>query len=149
MNLLNLLMGSLTSGNSIDALAGKTGLSAAKLSKLLTAALPILLKFLTKNASMEGGAQALLGALGGHKETKSMADQIASADEEDGAKIVKHILGDEKGTVVSRLAKVELLSGILKTSSALPSKAPLLSGVITRTVAPRLFTSTMLEPIFS
>ncbi len=89
----------------MDALSGKTGLSAAKLSKLLPIALPLLLKFLTKNASSADGAQSLLGALGGHKETRSMAEQIADADEQDGAKIVKHILGNESASVVGALAK--------------------------------------------
>jgi len=105
MNLLSLLTGSLTSGKSVEALAGKTGLSSAKLMKLLSTAVPVLLKYLTKNASSAGGAQALLGALGGHKETRSMAEQIAGADEQDGAKIVKHILGDESASVVSKLAR--------------------------------------------
>ena len=105
MNLLNLLTGSLTSGASVDALAGKTGLSAAKLSGLLKMALPIILKFLKKNAAAEGGAASLLGALGGHKETRSMADQISGADEEDGDKIIRHIFGDETDSVVSSLAK--------------------------------------------
>ncbi|MBO7709249.1 MAG: DUF937 domain-containing protein [Lachnospiraceae bacterium] len=105
MNLLSLLTGSLTSGTSVEALAGKTGISTAKLIRFLPVAVPVLLKFLTKNASSVAGAQALLGALGGHKETRAMADQIAEADEQDGAKIVKHILGDESPSVVSSLAK--------------------------------------------
>ena len=105
MNLLSLLTGSLASGTSLEALAGKTGISTAKLIKFLPAAVLVLLKFLTKNASSVAGAQALLGALGGHRETRSMADQIAEADEQDGAKIVKHILGDESASVVSSLAK--------------------------------------------
>ena len=105
MNLLSMLMGTLGSDNSVDALAKKTGLSSANLSKLLMAAVPLLLKFMTKNASSAGGAQSLLGALGGHKETRSMADQIADADEEDGSKIVRHILGDESDAVVNSLAK--------------------------------------------
>ena len=105
MNLLNMLLGTLTSGSSVDALAGKTGLSAAKLTKLLTTALPVLLKFLTKNASSAGGAQSLLGALAGHKETRSMAEQIGDADEQDGLKILNHILGDQSESVLSSLAK--------------------------------------------
>lgn len=105
MNLLSLLTGSLASGTSLEALAGKTGISTAKLIKFLPVAVPVLLKFLTKNASSVAGAQALLSALGGHRETRSMADQIAEADEQDGAKIVKHILGDESASVVSSLAK--------------------------------------------
>ena len=89
MDLLGMLMGTMSSGSSLQALSGKTGLSEKKLQKLLIAAIPILLKFLTKNAGSAQGAQSLLGALAGHKQTRSMAEQITDADEEDGAKIIK------------------------------------------------------------
>ena len=135
MNLLNLLMGSLTSGSSMDALSGKTGLSAAKLSKLLPIALPLLLKFLTKNASSADGAQSLLGALGGHKETRSMAEQIADADEQDGAKIVKHILGNESESVVGALAKDSELDNA-DVEKALANIAPaMMSGLSAATTS--------------
>ena len=84
LNLANLLMGSLANDSSLNALAGKTGLSTKNLSKLLTAALPMLIKFLTSNAGSAEGAQSLLGALGGHKDTRAMADQIKDADADDG-----------------------------------------------------------------
>ena len=100
MDLLGMLLGTMTSGNSVDALSKKTGLSTAKLAKLLPMAIPLLMKFLTKNASSADGAASLLGALGGHKNTKSMADQIGEADEEDGLKIVNHILGNDSADVL-------------------------------------------------
>ena len=129
MNLLSMLMGTLGSDNSVDALAKKTGLSSANLSKLLMAAVPLLLKFMTKNASSAGGAQSLLGALGGPKETRSMADQIADADEEDGSKIVRHILGDESDAVVNSLAKDTDL-GTADVQKALANIAPaMMSGL--------------------
>ena len=129
MNLLAMLLGTLTNGSSVDALSKKTGLSAAKLAKLLPAAIPILMKFLTQNASSAAGAASLLGALGGHKETRSMADQINEADEEDGTKIVHHILGNETENVIGRLAKdAEMESA--EVNKALANIAPgLMSGL--------------------
>ena len=129
MNLLNMLMGTLGSGSSVEALAKKTGLSAAKLTKLLMSALPVLLKFLTKNASSAGGAQALLGALAGHRETRTMAEQIENADEQDGAKILDHIFGAQKESVVTSLAKDSELD-IPDVSKALSNIAPaMMSGL--------------------
>ena len=84
MNLLNMLMGSMTSSSSVEALSGKTGTSSSLTSSLVSAALPMLLGALTNNASSESGAQSLLGALTQHTDTSSMADQLANADSEDG-----------------------------------------------------------------
>ena len=135
MDLLNMLMGTLGSGSSVEALAKKTGLSAVKLSKLLMSALPVLLKFLTKNASSAGGAQALLGALAGHRETRTMAEQIENADEQDGAKILDHIFGAQKESVVSSLAKDSELD-IPDVSKALSNIAPaMMSGLSAATAS--------------
>lgn len=129
MDLLSMLTGTMASGDSLQALSGKTGLSDAKLKKLMMAAIPILIKFLTKNAGSAQGAQSLLGALSGHKQTRSMASQISEADEEDGAKIIGHILGDQKEDVLQNLAKESDLD-TADVSKALASMAPgLMSGL--------------------
>ncbi len=104
MDLLSMLMGSMTTGDSVNALSAKTGASSKQISKLIMLALPLLIKFMTGNASSQSGAQSLLGALTQHTSKKSMADQIADADEEDGKKIVHHILGDSSNNVTSDLA---------------------------------------------
>ena len=128
-------MGSMTNDSSLNALAGKTGLSGNSLNKLLMAAIPILLKFLTKNAGSAQGAQSLLTALGGHKDTRSMAQQIEAADQEDGEKIISHILGEDQASVVNSLAaETELESS--QVSSALASVAPaLMSGLSAATTS--------------
>ena len=69
MNLLNMLTKILTSGASLQALAGKTGLSEKQLKMIIAVALPLLLRKLTSNASSQSGAQSLLGALGQHRNT--------------------------------------------------------------------------------
>jgi len=105
MNLLTLLLGTMLTGNSVSSLAKKTGLSTTIMKKLLTMALPILINYLTKNASSTSGAQSLLGALLQHKSTKSMAEQIDEVDEIDGQKIIGHILGDDQDKVVNELSR--------------------------------------------
>ena len=129
MNLLNLLTGSMTSDASVQSLSGKTGISKSKIIQLLMLALPLLLGKLTQNASNGDGALSLLGALGQHKEKRSMAEQIEEADAEDGEKILGHILGDQNDATIERLAEqTELESGQVR--SLLSNIAPaLLSGL--------------------
>ena len=129
MNLLSLLLKSLLADSSISALAKKTGLNAASLKKLIPLAIPLLLKFLTKNASNESGALSLLGALSQHTNQKTLSDQIDEADTEDGGKIINHIFGSESEDVTNQLA---LESGMSQrdVSSALAGIAPaLMSGL--------------------
>lgn len=105
MNLLQLLLGSLTSNDSLSSVSKKTGVSSKLTSKLLLLAIPILLKQLTKNASNKEGATSLLGALTQHTSKEPVAQQLANADATDGAKIIAHILGSNQKSVVNDLAK--------------------------------------------
>ena len=118
MNLLNLLMGTLASDSSINSLSKKTGINASLITKLLPLAIPILLKELTKNAGREGGAASLLTALGQHTNTRSIPQQIDDVDEEDGQKIVAHILGDDSDKVVSALALGALAPALMSMLSS-------------------------------
>jgi hypothetical protein len=125
MNLLNVLLKALLTDGAISALAKKTGIGSAALKKLLPLAIPLLLKALTNNASSQSGVQSLLGALTQHTSKKSMADQIAEADQADGSKILGHILGKERDASVAALAKQSGLSSG-EVSKALGSIAPAL-----------------------
>ncbi len=105
MDLLNLLLSSMTTQSSVDSVKAKTGLSSKQIKMLIAIALPILLKYLTKNASSESGASSLLSALGQHKTEKPMATQIKEADEVDGDKILGHIFGSNQKEVTQQIAK--------------------------------------------
>ena len=104
MNLLQLLLGTMTSQSSVGSVSGKTGLSDKQIKKLMALAIPLLLKYMTKNASSGNGAQSLLGALSQHTNKKGMEQQLGDADEEDGGKIIGHILGQNEGKVTQDLA---------------------------------------------
>ena len=135
MNLLNILLKSMLSDGSISALAKKTGISSAKLTKLIPLAIPLLLKFMTKNASTESGALSLLGALSQHTNTKSMPEQLDEADEADGEKIIGHILGNETDNAVISLAQETGMSDE-EVTRALGGLAPaLLSGLSAATTS--------------
>ena len=129
MNLLSLLLKSLLTDASVSALAKKTGLNAGSLKKLIPLAVPLLLKFLTSNASSESGALSLLGALSQHTNKKTLSDHIDEADTEDGGKIIGHILGSQSEAVTGQLARQAGMSE-RDVSSALAGLAPaLMSGL--------------------
>ena len=95
MDLLSMLLGSLTSTSSVDNLSKKSGGSNDQITKLLIIAIPLLLRYMTKNASSKEGATSLFGALSQHTSQKPMAEQIATADTTDGGKILGHIMGNQ------------------------------------------------------
>ena len=105
MNLMNMLTGILTSGAALQALSAKTGLSEKQLKMIIAIAIPLLIRKLTSNASSQSGANSLLGALTQHRDTNSIDKQLADADEEDGAKIVGHILGSDEDKIIASVAK--------------------------------------------
>ena len=103
-NLLELLLKSMTQQSSIDAAEKKTGIKARTVLTILSYALPLLMKALTKNASSQSGAQSLLGALAQHTSNKAMPAQISEADAVDGGKIIGHILGNDLDSSVRSIA---------------------------------------------
>ncbi len=135
MNLLQLLLGSLTSNESVTATSKKTGVSSNSISKLMMLAVPLLITYLTKNASKKDGATSLLSALTQHTSTQTVSQQINNVDSTDGAKIIAHILGSDQKTVISSLAKETGLSA-KEVNAVLNSIAPaLLNSLSTATTA--------------
>ncbi len=129
MNLLNVLLKVLLADAAIKALSGKTGLSSSSLKKLLPLAIPLLLRYMTNNASSQSGALSLLGALTQHSNFRSAEEMLAEADEEDGGKIVQHILGDDTNRAVEMLAEeTNLNSG--EVNRGLNGLAPVLLTVL-------------------
>lgn len=134
-SLLNMLLGSMTSNQSVSSMSGKTGISDQAVKMLIAAAIPLLLKSLTKNASSQSGLSSLMGALTQHQSTKSIDLQISEADEEDGKKIVGHIFGDNTQNVIGQLSEQTGLASD-QVSSVLGSMAPaLLSSLSAATTA--------------
>ena len=129
MNLLGIIIKSLLSGGTLNALMKKTGLSSKQLKKLIPLAVPLLIKMLTKNASSQDGLSSLLTALTQHTNKQTMEVQVAEADTVDGEKIIGHILGAEKDSSVISLANQSGLSQ-QQVSGVLSNIAPaLLSGL--------------------
>jgi hypothetical protein len=125
MSLLETLLRSMTSSSSLDTMSRRTGGSNDQMAALITAALPILLRAMTANASTESGAASLNEALSQHTETGSVAEQFAMADTADGAKILQHILGGNSSSVMNGLSRQSGLSND-QVGSALSALAPVL-----------------------
>ncbi|MBR4446500.1 MAG: DUF937 domain-containing protein [Solobacterium sp.] len=104
-NLLSLLLGSLTQQSSVNAASKKSGLSTKTILTIISYALPLILKALNKNASNTSGAQSLLTALLQHTSKRSIPEQIENADVEDGAKIMRHILGNDQDAAIADIAR--------------------------------------------
>ena len=130
MNLLNVLMNSMTTDDSVEALSKRSGVKdSSQLGGLIALALPLLLQGLTNNASSGNGASSLLGALGQHTSTAPMATQIQSADLGDGSAILNHIFGGNLNNVTGQLSQQTGLTD-QQVSNALSSMAPgVLSGL--------------------
>lgn len=104
MNFLNVLTNSFMSGPVLETLSAKTGLSQKQLKMILAIAIPLLIKKMTSNASSQAGANSLLGALGQHSNAGSIKGQLDDVDEEDGSRIVGHILGNDRDQLVQSVA---------------------------------------------
>ena len=125
----------MTSNDSVNSVSKKTGVSSNLTSKLLVMAIPMLISYMTKNASKKDGAQSLLSALTQHNNKDTVSNQIANADTDDGAKIIGHILGKDQNAVVSNLAQ-QSGATTAEVNSILNSIAPaLLSSLSTATTA--------------
>ena len=103
MSLLETLLKSMTSSSSLDTMSRRTGGNNDQMAALITAALPILLRALTANASTKSGAESLQQALTEHTETGSVAEQFETADIDDGARILQHILGSNSSVSYTHL----------------------------------------------
>ncbi|MBQ6487765.1 MAG: DUF937 domain-containing protein [Solobacterium sp.] len=134
MNLLQLLLSALLTNSSVNSMSKKTGLTSILVRKLIMAALPILIKYLTQNVLSQGGAASLLSALTQHTSKRSMAEQIDEVDEEDGGKIIRHILGKDEKKVVADLAEETGLKGE-EVTRGLASLAPALLSALSAAAA--------------
>ncbi len=130
MDLLSVLLGSMTTDEASSALADKIGATTEESSKLAATAMPLMLKSLTGNAAAsKEGAESLMNALKQHTVEKTMKEQIDEADTEDGEKIVRHILGDNSKEAVQELVATTNMSEE-QVTKGLASMAPALLAML-------------------
>lgn len=135
MDLVKMLLSSMTSESSLSALTGKTGGDAGQVESAIQSAIPSLIGSMTKNASSTDGAKSLLGALSQHQDTNSISSQIENADEIDGGKIIGKIMGGGKDDFISSIASKSGLN-FGQTNSLLSSIAPAILSFISSAAKP-------------
>lgn len=125
------LIGTMLGNESLRTIGEKAGVSTDKTQEVMTAALPLLLEKMERNASDPAGADSLSKALRAHS-TDSISDPVAflkNADMEDGAKIVCHVLGEDTKKVQTSMARSTGLKNS-QISSILSMAAPLLLSAV-------------------
>ncbi|MFV0556854.1 MAG: DUF937 domain-containing protein [Lactovum sp.] len=108
-------------------LSKATGVSDSQVTDLITAALPTILGAMQKNAKDSKSAESLSKALDDHasSDISDVSSFLKNVDLDDGAKILSHVLGNDKSAVQNNLTeKTGLDSG--QVTQILTSLAPLL-----------------------
>ena len=125
------LIGKMLGKESLRTIGEKAGVSSEKTQEVMTAALPLLLEKMKRNASDTAGAESLSRALRSHS-GDDISDPVAflkKTDMEDGAKIVCHVLGEDTKKVQSSMARSTGLKNS-QVSSILSMAAPLLLSAV-------------------
>ena len=118
------------SGDTLESLSRSIGADKGKTESALSAALPVLVGALARNASKPEGAEALFKALS-RDHDGSILDDVSGAvttpNLQDGDGILKHVLGGRRENVSSGLSKVSGLGGD-QVGKMLATLAPLVLG---------------------
>lgn len=118
----------------VGEIANKLGVDEDTALAAVKQALPGLLGGLAVNASSDEGAQKLAGALNSHAPAEGTIS-LEAINEEDGAKIVKHALGDKEDAVAQALGAQAGNAGIAKL---IPLLLPLLAPIVMQFLAGRI-----------
>jgi hypothetical protein len=112
----------------IDDVAAKLGVSHDEAKAAVEQGGAVLLSGLAKNASTSEGSSAIENALKRHEGTTG-AKKVDDIDQNDGGKIVSHILGADEKKVTKKLNESKETAGI-DFGKLLPILAPIVMGLI-------------------
>ncbi len=125
------IMGALMGSPSTTGISQATGTKTNDVTSILASALPSLLAGAGQQASQKTTAESFAKALEYHAadDTSNLASFYGNVDMTDGAKIVKHLLGDNSSSTIKAIAKQ---SGVTanQAASVLSTAAPLLMSLI-------------------
>lgn len=124
---LNSILSVLAAGNTANEISKQFNIDSAKVTQVITSALPTLIGAMQKNASTQNGAASLSQALTSHIGDTSV--NLSSSGLADGGKILNHILGSNSDSVFSALAKQTGVSSN-QVSNILAAIAPVLLGML-------------------
>ena len=130
MSLLETLTQQLTQGENLNALGKQLGLDSGLASTAISAALPMIVGAMARNASSDEGAANLSNALDKDHDG-GILDQLGgflgSTDNGAGASILGHVFGQKRGGIEAGLSQI---SGVDKNQagSLLENLAPIVMG---------------------
>lgn len=114
----------------IDQIAEKLGVDPQTASKAVLEGGGAILGGLQRNAETPDGASAIEAALGKHQGLGDSVD-LDKVDTADGAKILKHVFGDDAGEVAQKLTDEPKTAGI-DFGKLLPVLAPIILGLLAK-----------------
>lgn len=125
------LAGTLLSSDSISGLCNLSGASDSDVKKVLTQALPTLLNGANDQAKDKKTSESFVNALSQHAKdnTNDISKFLGNIDMKDGSKIIGHLLGSDKDSMIKDIAKKTGVSQ-KKTDSILSAIAPLLMSLL-------------------
>ncbi len=113
MATLDLLsIGKLLSGDGLASISKKVRSSPAKVAKVLSAGIPVLLANMKRNVATQEGEASLGRALQDHsgKDTDNVVAFLKDVDTKDGKKILGHVLGDDQDRTAQEISRASGLS---------------------------------------
>jgi len=124
------LLSSRLDGNAVQQISGRLGADRNATSTAISAALPLLLGALAKNASSPDGARQLHDALA-RDHDGSRLDRLPDPDTDgpEGNAILKHVLADRRGLAEQGIAKASGLD-MAKVGPLLAMLAPVVLGAL-------------------
>lgn len=129
------LLGTVMSASSTDGISDATGVSKAQTSSILTAALPLLLSGALNQSNNSATASGFASALTQHaaSNTSNLSSFLSNVDQDDGEKIVNHLLGANSKDIINQIAKE---SGVKAkdVKKVLSAAAPLLMSLLGKEV---------------
>jgi hypothetical protein len=116
----------------IQQLADQVGASPDEVERAVHTVLPALLGGLQANAADPGGAASLVHALGQHDNSLGAEGTVdlGQVDTTDGAKITRHVFGDQTDQVIAQLGGVGGNAGLV--SKLLPLLAPIVMAYLAK-----------------
>ncbi|NNF28730.1 MAG: DUF937 domain-containing protein [Gemmatimonadetes bacterium] len=122
------------SGDALESLSRSLGADRNQTQSAMSAALPVLLGALAKNAAQPSGAESLHNALERDHDGSildNLSGAISSPNLTDGDGILKHVLGGRRDQVTTGLSKASGLGGD-QVTKMLATLAPLVLGSLGR-----------------
>ena len=125
------VLGSRLDGSAVQQISSRLGADQAATGSAISAALPLLLGALARNASAPGGAGKLHDALA-RDHDGSRLDQLPDAPPPEGDAILRHVLGDRRELAERGIARASGLD-LAKVGPLLAMLAPVVMGALGRT----------------